>query len=177
MRLPRALSALLLLASAGVARTGSAQASAHAADRAWLADSAVVQLLAVATIQVLAHDLADAALHARPRAWQITLPDSTGQWRQLRHGLLRALLARPYAANDSTRAWLSVEDVTLRGDSLVATARVGVWFACPDTTDQGPWGVGTFEIRAARSGDFWRAPEVEYSGSVDAVGCGRSRRR
>jgi hypothetical protein len=132
-------------------------------------ESTVVYMTAPSLFQLVDPEIAAAAL-GRQHVIKVEVP-SGPRWAQVGSHLMTTTNARVPAASDSVYLALSIKDIHLEGDTLVASLTKETRQRCPDR-----WmATGTsYEVRTVRVKRFnnaWTAPILKPQITWDAFGC------
>lgn len=132
-------------------------------------DSTVVYMTAPSLFQLVDSEIAAAAL-GRQHVIKVEVPSGL-RWARVASHLMTITNAREPAPGDSVYLGLSIKDIHLKGDTLVASLVKETRQRCPDR-----WmATGTsYEVRTVRVRGFsnaWTAPILSPEITWDAFGC------
>ena len=137
-------------------------------------DSVAARMVVAAMIGELGEHIIYAARDTSIRPWRITFPVVEGSlWPAYEEIVLRVVRGRQPTAADSSMRVLSLSELQMHGDTLVAYFNIGVLIYCGDRTS----GFGTgFVMKAIwhRFG-WWSRPETRHAWDSDSLPCERSR--
>lgn len=126
-------------------------------------DRASVVLVMRAVNERLAPWSAFASISDSASAWVIRTPGGGPYWERARKWLVTTLHARePRDARESPRHFVEVTSAVVRGDSLIATFRLGTTFP-----DQGKSPSTVYRVRAKWSQFAWGRPVIEPTMYLD----------
>ena len=132
-------------------------------------DSTVVYMTSPALFQLVDPEIAAAAL-GRRHVIKVEVPGGP-RWARIASHLMAATNARAPAPTDSVVLSLTLKDIHLESDTLVASLVKEIRFRCPDR-----WmTTGTsYEVRTVREKGFsdgWTAPVLTPKETWDSFGC------
>ena len=119
-------------------------------------DTTAARMVMASVFGQLGHEMARAAVDTTLRPWLVDLPrDGRVRWSRFRDHLFAAVRGRPPLHEHEARHVLSIEQIEMRGDTLVAAFTTGFGEFCGKDWMGDATG---YEMRAIRRGDAFEMP-------------------
>ena len=136
-------------------------------------DSTVVYMTSPALFQLVDFEIAAAAL-GRHHVMKVEVP-SDARWARIASHLMKTTNARQPAGSDSVFLLLSIKDIHLEADTLVASLVKETRQRCPDRwmTTGTSYEVRTIRVKGVTDG--WTQPVLTPKETWDAFGCPTTR--
>ena len=134
-------------------------------------DSLAAHMAASAMIGELGSTIIHAAADTVVMPWRVAFPKIEGSlWADYEESVLRVVRGRRPTATDSSVSILSLSELQMHGDTLVAYFSIGWEYRCGDRLVGGGTG---YVMRAIRNPFGWRRPETKHAWDSDSIPCRR----
>jgi hypothetical protein len=132
-----------------------------------ITDTAVMLVVMRGVFRELGASMPASTLAPARHPWEVSFP-SGAVWSAARDHVLRALRAHEPSPQDSVKSFVSIEEVSMRGDTLIANVQIGYKFRCR----QGWFVTSTgYEATSVRHGTSWEGTTTKAILHVDSFGC------